>query len=177
MATALLAAGLIPALLAYALLADHASRTLDDALASGRRPAAPALALPALARPATRLSLAGLRGRVVLVNFFASWCPPCRDEAPMLERWQRRLRAQGATVLGVDALDVRSDALRFVRRMRLTYPIARDVDGSTARRFGVAGYPESALVDRNGRIVALVRGALDAGFWNAHVAPLLAEKA
>jgi cytochrome c biogenesis protein CcmG/thiol:disulfide interchange protein DsbE len=169
----MLAAGLLAALLGYALIAAHPSRTLDDALAAGQRPAAPALQLPDLRRPAQTRSLAALRGRVVLVNFFASWCAPCRDEAPMLERWQRRLRARGGTVLGVDAIDARSDALGFVHRMRLTYPIARDVDGSTARRFGVAGYPESALLDRTGRIVAIARGPLSASFWNDHVAGLL----
>jgi cytochrome c biogenesis protein CcmG, thiol:disulfide interchange protein DsbE len=171
--TGLLAAGLLAALLGYALVASHPSRTLDDALAAGQRPAAPALRLPDLRRPVQTRSLAALRGRVVLVNFFASWCAPCRDEAPMLERWQRRLRARGGTVLGVDAIDARADALGFVRRMRLTYPIARDVDGSTARRFGVAGYPESALLDRAGRVVAIARGPLSPAFWTDHVAPLL----
>jgi cytochrome c biogenesis protein CcmG/thiol:disulfide interchange protein DsbE len=171
--TGLLAAGAVPALLGYALVAGHPSRTLDDALHAGERPAAPALRLPDLRRPARTVSLRGLRGRVVLVNFFASWCAPCRDEAPMLERWQRRLRARGGTVLGVDAVDARPDALAFVRRMRLTYPIARDVDGSEARRYGVAGYPESALLDRSGRVVAIARGPLSPAFWNDHVAPLL----
>ena len=166
----------LPALLGYGLVAGRPSHGLDASVASGRRPEAPALRLPSLAagRP---LALAGLRGQVVVVNYWASWCGPCRGEVPLLERWQRRMSSLGGTVLGVDALDVRADALRFVKRYGVTYPIVRDAGGGAARRYGVRGYPETVVIDRRGHVAAVRRGVVDEGFWDRSVAPVLREPA
>jgi cytochrome c biogenesis protein CcmG/thiol:disulfide interchange protein DsbE len=111
----------------------------------------------------------------VVVNFWASWCTPCRDESPLLERWQKRLAGDRATVLGVDTEDVASDALGFARRMKLTYPLLRDRDGAAARRFGVTGYPETVVLDRRGRVAAVKRGPVDDAFMVERVMPLLGE--
>jgi cytochrome c biogenesis protein CcmG/thiol:disulfide interchange protein DsbE len=168
--------GLVAVLLGYGVLVQHAGRGIDRALAAGQRPGAPALRLPRLGAPGMA-GTADWRGRVVVVNFWASWCGPCRDESPLLERWQRRLTADGGLVLGVDTVDADSDALGFARRMGLTYPLLHDRDGSTARRFGVNGYPETIVLDRRGRIAAVRRGPVDDAFMRARVQPWLKEAA
>ena len=101
---------------------------------------APSLSLPRLDAPGT-LSLASLRGKVVAVNFWASWCGPCRDEAPLLERTWTGNRAKGLIVVGVDANDYSGDARRFMRIHGLTYPILHDAHGSTLGHWGVPGLP------------------------------------
>ena len=100
--------------LAYGVTSSGHSETIDTALAEGRRVPAPALTLPRLERE-RRASLNDYRGKVVVLNFWASWCAPCRDESPLLQRWHERIRSQGGTVLGVNVLDVRSDARRSWR--------------------------------------------------------------
>jgi cytochrome c biogenesis protein CcmG/thiol:disulfide interchange protein DsbE len=162
------------ALLSYGVGAGGRSQSLDRAIADGRRPPAPPLSLPALDAPGRR-SLASYRGRVVVLNFWASWCPPCRAETPLLQRWHRRMAARG-TVIGVDVLDVTDDALAFARARGLDYPLVRDRDGGTARDFGVAGYPETVVVDRRGRVAAIQRGPVDDSFYASQVLPLLRER-
>jgi cytochrome c biogenesis protein CcmG/thiol:disulfide interchange protein DsbE len=164
------------ALLGYGVVLRDEASGLDAAVAAGRRPAAPALSLPVLGRRAER-SLASYRGRVVVLNFWASWCEPCRDESPLLERWHRRLAHRGATVVGVDAMDVDSDAAAFARRYRLTYPLLHDGDGAGARAFGTRGFPETFVIDRRGRVAALRRGPVDDVFLERNVRPLLREGA
>ena len=175
-AVVLIGVGALIGLLVYGVKATGRGQTLDDAIAHGRRPAAPAVSLPWLAGGA-RAALADYRGTVVVLNYWASWCTPCRQESPLLERWQRRLAKRGGTVLGVDSLDVTADARAFVREFGLTYPMLRDRDGETHRRFGVSGYPETLIVDRHGRIAALQRGPVDDAFMRRSVLPLLAEAA
>ncbi len=145
------------ALLAYGLAAKNASRSLDNAVALGERPAAPVATLPLLGRPGTS-SLASYRGKVVLLNFWASWCVPCQTEAPMLERAQRTLQADGGTVLGVTYDDTTPDSERFVHQYGLTYPQLRDVNGDFAHSYGTDQLPESFVIDREGRVVKISRG-------------------
>jgi cytochrome c biogenesis protein CcmG, thiol:disulfide interchange protein DsbE len=164
------------ALLAYGLASKEGDSAIDEAVARGDREPAPALALPRLEGGGEE-SLARYRGRVVVLNFWASWCEPCRAESPLLERWHRRIAGQGGTVLGVDVLDVTSDARRFAREYRLSYPIVRDRDGGSLRDFGVVGYPESVVVDRRGRIAAVKRGPVDDDWLRLRVTPLLREPA
>ncbi len=126
------------------------------------RTPAPALTLRRLDAPGT-LSLASLRGKVVAVNFWASWCGPCRDEAPLLERTWMEDRAKGLVVLGIDANDFAGDARRFMRAHGLTYPVLHDAHGSTLGHWGVPGLPTTFVVDRRGRVVAKVVGGLRTG--------------
>jgi cytochrome c biogenesis protein CcmG/thiol:disulfide interchange protein DsbE len=103
--------------------------------------------------------------------------PPHACARSPTPRWQKRIATRGGTVLGIDSLDVSADASAFVRRYRISYPMLRDRDGDTQRRFGVTGYPETLVVDPRGRIAALRRGPVDDAFLRAAVLPLLKERA
>ncbi len=114
---------------------------------------APLFSLPRLAGTGT-LSLASFRGRTVVLNFFASWCDPCKREAPVLERLWQQDRSHHLVVLGVDANDSRADALRFVHAHGVTYPIVFDQDGLVAaNRYDIANLPVTYVLNATGRIV------------------------
>jgi cytochrome c biogenesis protein CcmG, thiol:disulfide interchange protein DsbE len=130
--------------------------------APGKAVPAPPLSLPRL-DGSGRLSLAGLRGRVVVLNFWASWCLPCRDEAPLLESTWRERRSAGLVVLGVDAMDASSDARTFARKHDLSYPMLHDGTGSTLGHWGIPGLPVTFVVDRRGQVVWKVIGGLRVG--------------
>jgi cytochrome c biogenesis protein CcmG/thiol:disulfide interchange protein DsbE len=172
--SAMLAA--LMALLAYGVTSSQPKHTIEEALAAGQRQPAPALALPRLGAGGSR-SLSDYRGKVLILNYWASWCEPCREESPLLQRWHMRIVPRGGIVLGVDALDVKSDAEAFIRAYGLTYPMLRDRDGGTHSKFGVVGYPETIVLDRRGQIAALRRGPVDEEFLRRTVLPLLEEPA
>jgi cytochrome c biogenesis protein CcmG/thiol:disulfide interchange protein DsbE len=122
-------------------------------------------------------SLSDYRGKWVLLNFWASWCEPCRAEAPVLQRFQQAHQQDGFTVLGVDLDDATDDARAFVEEFGLTYPQLRDGDGSERRdAYGMTGFPESFLVDPSGRIAAIRRGPVDTAYLEDNVAPLIAPQ-
>src|SRR3954447_15422246 len=162
-------------LLAYGLSANEPDRGIEHALAKGERTRAPALDLPRLSG-AGRASPADLRGKSVVLHFWASWCVPCRKESPLLERWHRRISRQGGTVLGIDVLDVSSDAKAFAREYGLSYPMLRDKGGDTLDDYGVIAYPETFVIDRTGRIAASRRGPVDERFLRERVTPILRER-
>ena len=123
------------------------------------------------------LSADSLRGRVVLVNFWATWCAPCRAEMPLLEAMYKRHRANGLTIVGL-AVDQAPTATveAFVRARGVTYPIAH-VGTEAERRFGgVRGYPTSFLLDRTGRIRHTVMGPIGPLSLEPAVRRLLAER-
>ena len=109
--------------------------------------------------PDVRLS--DLRGQVVLVNFWASWCTECRTEQPALNGLWQRYRDAGVVVVGVDFQDASGDAREFVARSGTSYPVVVDRRSETALAYGVRGIPETYLVDRGGRIVDRVIGPVD----------------
>lgn len=120
-----------------------------------------------------RGSIAEYRGRWVLVNLWASWCIPCRAEAPELERLWRRHRDSGLTVLGINVQDNSDDALAFLREFRLTYPQLRSVGDERSAAFGSTGVPENFLVDRRGRLALIWRGPVDERWLEERVVPLV----
>jgi cytochrome c biogenesis protein CcmG, thiol:disulfide interchange protein DsbE len=138
-----------------------------------------ALGDPAPASPLPRLegggseSLANYRGQWVLVNFWASWCVPCREEAPTLERFQHRYGGADFTVVGIDSRDLSGDGRNFVKQYGLSYPQLRDGDGDAAHDFGTTGVPENFLIDPQGRVSLLVRGPVTADYLRESVAPML----
>ncbi|HSC04495.1 MAG TPA: TlpA disulfide reductase family protein [Solirubrobacteraceae bacterium] len=162
-------------LLGLGLAANHPSRGLDQAIAQGRRALAPSVRLPSLTTGRT-YTLRAFRGRVVVLNLWASWCEPCRAEAPLLERWSRRIAARGGSVVGIDTFDTSSDARSFIRQLHLTYPMLRDPSGVVKARFGVTGFPESFVVDRAGRVAAVARGPVTDAFMRTTVLPLLGNR-
>jgi cytochrome c biogenesis protein CcmG/thiol:disulfide interchange protein DsbE len=160
------------ALLVYGVTSTGPSRTLDGDLARGEKPAAPALQLTSL-HDGKKTSLADYKGKVVVLNVWASWCEPCRRESPLLQRWHDRMRSRGGTVLGVDTLDIKGDALSFIKEYKLTYPQLNDREGTAIKKLGTAQYPESFVVDKSGRITAVQRGPVDDAWMRTHVLPLL----
>ena len=129
----------------------HPGAKLNAAIAHGKKPAAPNFDLPRLDGRG-RVSLASLRGKAVIVNFWASWCAPCKREAPELERSWKAHSGQGLVVLGIDANDVSGDARHFARKLGLTYPLVH-APTTIWDDWGVTGVPETFFVDRRGRLV------------------------
>lgn len=117
---------------------------------------APTLTGEVLVPPPIRLT--DLRGKPVLVNFWASWCVPCREEAPRLARFAREMDSR-ARLVGVDFQDAKSDALAFVREFRWTFPNVRDPRGRIAARYGLSGLPTTYVIDSKGRIARSLTGA------------------
>jgi cytochrome c biogenesis protein CcmG/thiol:disulfide interchange protein DsbE len=122
---------------------------------------APDFTLKRLDRPGT-LSLSSLRGKPVVLNFWASWCGPCRDESPLLESAWKRWRSRGLVVLGINdgSEDFKSDARKFMRKYGMTYPVVRDVRYLTVTDYGVTGVPETFFVGRKGRLLEHITGAV-----------------
>jgi cytochrome c biogenesis protein CcmG/thiol:disulfide interchange protein DsbE len=123
--------------------------------------AAPDFTLPELDGPPVHL--ATLRGQIVVVNFWASWCTECHTEQPALNATWSRFRDSGVVVLGVDFEDNDADARDYIASEGSDYPVVVDADSKTALAFGVRGVPETYVLDQSGRIVDRVIGAVDAG--------------
>jgi thiol-disulfide isomerase/thioredoxin len=126
-------------------------------VAPARRKALPAMAGASLAPPPATLRLADLGGKPAFIDVWASWCVPCREEAPMLARLWRRYRGQ-VQFLGIDVEDSRADARRFTHQYHLGYPNIFDGKAGLAGRLGFYGLPTAYLVDERGRLAARLVG-------------------
>ncbi|HEY7004191.1 MAG TPA: TlpA disulfide reductase family protein [Gaiellaceae bacterium] len=151
-AAAVLVVALLLALLGWQVFRTDKGRELGQAVAADKKPPAPLFTLPQLGS-GKDVALASYRGKAIVLNFWASWCGPCKEEAPMLESAWNRYKDKGVVVVGVDAQDFDVDAQRFVDRAGITYPILRDRHGSTLGHYGVTGFPETWFIDRQGRLV------------------------
>ncbi|MEJ7798113.1 MAG: TlpA disulfide reductase family protein [Solirubrobacteraceae bacterium] len=162
-------------LLAFGLVTQAPDSTIDDALADAKTVAAPGLELdvltpgrlpPKLAEPVTRatadrrVALDELRGMPIVLNFWASWCIPCREEAPLLQRSWTEHGKDGVLFLGLNMQDARQDARGFLAKFNQNFPNVRDPDNSTARAWGATGLPETFFIRRDGRVVGHVIGVV-----------------
>ena len=126
-----------------------------------------------------KVSLAGLSGRVALLNFWAAWCQECRSEMPMFERLHREFSAQGLAVVGINAREATATIREYAKELGLTFPLIPDPSGKINSAYGVIGLPTTFLIGRNGRAVALAIGPRE---WSgkparALIQTLLAEPA
>lgn len=137
---------------------------------------APDRELPTLDGEATG-SLADHRGKWVFVNFWASWCEPCRTESPELQRFHDEHSGEGFTVLGINTEDATDDALAFRDEFDLTFPMLRDAEGERRDAWAMTGLPENFLVDPEGNLAYIRRGPVTGELLERFVEPLIAPKA
>ena len=157
-------------LLAWKLTRGESEVTSE--LQRGGTPAAPAFALERLDGKG-KLALESLRGKTVVLNFWASWCGPCKDETPLLQEGWKRWQGKDVVFVGVDVKDFRGDARDFLDRYGVTYTNVYDGKGWTVGRYGVTGFPETYFVDAAGNVRYRIAGPvedaaeLDAGIERA----------
>lgn len=132
-------------------------------------PAAKSLSLRPLGQAGHELSLNQYRGRAVVINFFASWCVPCKKETPLLARFFRAHHGQ-VPIIGVDVNDSSAAAMRFIRGAGVTYPVGSDPTGTAATRYGVVAIPQTFFLDPSHHVVRRVFGAVTLAELNAGLA-------
>ncbi len=120
-------------------------------------------------------TLSKLRGKVVIINFWASWCPPCRDEAPYLEQTWRKYKDQGVVFIGVDYADTEKAALAYMKEFDITYFNGPDLGTRIAQSFSIKGVPETYFVDRDGTLRGNRIGPLKEPELDNKIDELLAE--
>lgn len=161
----LLAAGLgITALrvVMHTAAGEVADQTVAPSARVGTDPGAIAPAFTAAAYRGAPISLDRFRGHPIVLNFWASWCPPCREEMPALEAAYRKYEAQGVVVIGIDgATDTWAASRTFLTARRVTYPVARDDRGQVAQAYHVAALPTTFFIRADGRVAGV---ALTGGF-------------
>ena len=142
-----------------------------DLIRPSRSTAAPDFTVPSLVPPPIRLR--DLKGSIVFLNFWATWCPPCKQEMPSMERLYRRYRDRGFTILAI-SLDSNGAAAvaPFVKTLKLTFPIGLDPKMELANRYTVRALPSSFIIDRNGTMVAIALGPRD---WDSSAARAVIE--
>jgi thiol-disulfide isomerase/thioredoxin len=111
----------------------------------------------------TNQKLSDLKGKVVFLNFWATWCPPCRQEMPSMETLYQRFKGQGLEVLAVDCQEEARDVSAFMRRNKLSFPAALDASGMVSGYYGIEAIPTTYIIDRSGKIILKVVGSLN---WN-----------
>ena len=168
------AAAALVGLMAYGVAQQSPDTSIDEALSRGERIEAPQRSLAKLGGGGSG-SLEDYRGKVVVLNFWASWCKPCVDELPLLQKTHEKIEADDALVLGVNYKDLSQKALAFKSKLDLTFPLLRDRDGRYADDYSSRAFPETFVIDRKGRVAAKRRGPVDQAWLDKTLPPLLAE--
>lgn len=167
------AAGLLLVLL-IGIARSGSNHSIDNEVARGKHPMAPdsSLALPVLGGSRTA-RLDDFRGKVVVLNAFASWCDSCQAEVPVLRRAQTMLRSSGGKVLGVSYQDAASSTTSYMRRYDLHYEVLRDPSSDFAHSLGTFQVPETFIISPAGRILALDRGQITMSWLTQHLPGIL----
>ncbi len=121
----------------------------------------------------TRISMEDLRGKPLVINFWASWCPPCRIEAPLIEKTWRAYKNRGLIFLGVNIQDRKEDALNYIREFHITYPNGPDPTGEISIDYGVSGLPVTFFVSRKGEVVRRWVGAIEKRALNSSIEEIM----
>ena len=161
-------------LMTYGVAQQQPDTSIDEAISNGERVEAPERALAKL-EGGGQGSLQDYRGKVVVMNFWASWCKPCVEELPLLEKTHRRIAAKDGLVLGINYKDLSKKALGFKEQFDLTFPVLRDPDGRYAEDYSSRAFPETFVIDRKGRVAAKRRGPVDQAWLDETLPRLLAE--
>ena len=140
------------------LLASWLALGLSPVAMGAANPGAPAPDFTLAARDGGKVSLADLKGQVVMINFWATWCGPCRQEMPLLAQLQTKYEPLGFTMLGVNVEPDSAAAVAWLKGTPVTFPILFDTDSAVAGRFGVEGMPSTVFVDRKGQVRYVHRG-------------------
>jgi cytochrome c biogenesis protein CcmG, thiol:disulfide interchange protein DsbE len=130
---------------------------------------APTLVLPDLS--GREVSLASLRGKAVALNFWATWCPPCKEELPAFSGAWRASRGRCLEIVGITEESTREDAAAEVRRMEIPFPVVMDPEGAVARAYGVTGYPRTYVIDAEGKVRKIFTGMVSRERLEAALAP------
>jgi cytochrome c biogenesis protein CcmG/thiol:disulfide interchange protein DsbE len=162
----------VPALLFVGIFAAILFRQADKPVPGGK---APEFSAPYLEEPGA-LSLSSLKGTPVVLNFWASWCEPCREESDLLQRASEDFDGKVA-VVGIDTRDSRSDAVKFVNDLGLDYPQVFDEGERLYTRYGLTGQPESFFIDQNGIVVRHILGRIEADELYQYVGELVSRNA
>ncbi len=120
-----------------------------------------------------KVDINSFKSNVVLVNFWASWCGPCRKEMPAMEKLYRKYKERGFVILGINYMEKKDKAINFMKEMNLTFPTLLDTNGSVAKLFNVYAIPSSFLIDKKGRVRGTVYGARE---WDDHGALEIIEE-
>ena len=123
-----------------------------------------------------KFTLSQARGQVVIVNFWASWCPPCREEAAYLEQTWRKYEGKGVIFVGVDWVDTEKEALAYIKEFDITYLNGPDIGTRAAQAYNIQGVPETFFVAKNGELRGVHIGPLQAPQLDEKIEELLAEK-
>jgi thiol-disulfide isomerase/thioredoxin len=150
------------------LWAESPPQTVVDAFTrAGLRPERNLQTLPGFSAPLANVPVSGstslenYRGKVLFLNLWATWCGPCRAEMPSMEKLYQRFKGKGLEILAVNIQEKKADVETFMRRNKLTFPVALDQDGSIAQQYGVMGIPTSYILDRQGRILLRLVGSIN----------------
>ena len=151
------------------------STTVAAELKDGKTPAAPSFTLPSLT-DGSPVDLGRLRGHVVVLNFWASWCQPCRDEAPIFAEELHRHAAQGLRIVGVNSQDFASDARDFAATFHIRYPLVHDGSNDVTTRWGVSGFPATFVIARDGTVRWFQNQEITAQELDQAILPILGKE-